>query len=305
MSDIQPKNISRRDLLRYSGLGIAAVGGGALLSACSTTEPGTGEPQGEGDTGPLMQRAEDGDPIRIAVGNEPPYTQLQADGTVTGASPDVTKAVLERMGYTNVEGVEAAYDSMIPGLDADRWDIVSAGLFMNQSRCAEVLYASPDIVSTESLAVPAGNPKNLTTMDDVMNSSDVTVAVLQGSFELKGARAMGVEDGKLDTYPRAPDALQAMNAGRVDAIILPTLSLQSLKEQQSADFEISEPLDAYPLTGAGAAFRESDEDFHAAFNEEMEAFKKTDEFASILEEWGFDPQAAREATVEELCKTEG
>lgn len=252
-----------------------------------------------------MQRAENDDPIRIAVANEPPYTQLQADGTLTGASPDITKAVLERMGYTNTEGVEVDYESMIPGLDADRWDIISAGLFMNQSRCAEVLYASPDIVSTESLAVPAGNPNNLSTMDDVMNNSDITIAVLQGSFELKGARSIGVEDNQMDTYPRAPDALQAMNAGRVDAIVLPTLSLESLKEQQGADFEISEPLKAYPLTGAGAAFRKSDEDFHAEFNKEMEAFKETDEFAKILDKWGFDADASRQATVDELCETEG
>ncbi len=299
MSAPQPSRYSRRDLLRYSAIGLAAVGGGSLLSACSTTDPGN--PQAASG---IAARMENGEPIRIAIGNEPPYTKLETNGEVTGAAPDVAKAVLERMGASDFEGITTPYESMIPGLSAGRWDMIAAGLFMNKSRCAEVLYASPDIVSTESLAVPAGNPKNLNTVDDI-KSQDVTVAVLAASFELKTARSLGIPDSKLPTFPLAPDALQGMDAGRVDAILLPTLSLEALKEQQGGDFEITPPLDDFPVTGSGAAFSKTEKDFHARYNKEMEAFKQTPEFAKIMNRWGFDAQAARDATVKELCATEG
>jgi polar amino acid transport system substrate-binding protein len=295
----QPSRYSRRDLLRYSAIGLAAVGGGSLLSACSTTDPGN--PQAASG---IAARMENGEPIRIAIGNEPPYTKLETNGEVTGAAPDVAKAVLEKMGASDFEGITTPYESMIPGLSAGRWDMIAAGLFMNKSRCAEVLYASPDIVSTESLAVPAGNPKNLNTVDDI-KSQDVTVAVLAASFELKTARSLGIPDSKLPTFPLAPDALQGMDAGRVDAILLPTLSLEALKEQQGGDFEITPPLDDFPVTGSGAAFSKTEKDFHARYNKEMEAFKQTPEFAKIMNRWGFDAQAARDATVKELCATEG
>lgn len=300
MSDPQIKGISRRDLLRYSAWGLAAVGGGSFLSACSTTDPGNPESSSSG----IRARAESGQPIRIAIGNEPPYTKLEADGTVTGAAPDIAKAVLKRMGIESVEGVTTPYESMIPGLTAGRWDMIAAGLFMNKSRCAEVLYASPDIVSTESFALPAGSGNQLTSVEDLKNK-DVTVAVLAASFELKTAKSLGVPENKLSTYPLAPDALQGMNAGRVDAILLPTLSLEALKEQQDADFTITEPLDDFPVTGSGAAFKKSDEEFHAEYDKEMKAFKETQEFDKIMNQWGFDAEAAREATVEELCATEG
>ncbi|HET7326482.1 MAG TPA: ectoine/hydroxyectoine ABC transporter substrate-binding protein EhuB [Nocardioidaceae bacterium] len=299
MTESQNRRLSRRDLLRYSAAGLVAVGSSSLLGACSSTEPGTGE-----STSGLMERAESGEPIRIAIGNEPPYTKLTADGELTGAAPDVAKAVLDRMGITEVEAVETAYDSMIPGLTANRWDMVAAGLFMNTSRCDAVLYSSPVIVSTESFALPPGNPKNISTLEDVKNS-DVTVAALAGSFELKTAKSLGVPESKLQTYPRAPDALQGLDDGRVDAILLPTLSLQALKEQQNGDFEITEPLEAFPKTGSGAAFRPSDKEFQAKYNEELKAFKKTQEFEDILAKWGFDADAARDATTEELCKTKG
>lgn len=292
--------ISRRDLFRYSALGLAAVGGGSFLTACSTTD--AGNPQSA--TGGIQARADNGQPIRIAIGNEPPYTQLQANGEVTGAAPDVAKAVLEQMGIEEVEGVTTPYESMIPGLDAGRWDMIAAGLFMNRSRCAEVLYASPDIVSTESLAVPAGNPESIRTLDDIKERG-VRVAVLAASFELKTSRSLGVPEANLSTFPLAPDALQGMEAGRVDAILLPTLSLEALKEQQGGDFEITEPLDDFPLTGSGAAFRRSDKAFRDRYNREMEAFKQTPQFDEIMNKWGFDADAAREATIDELCATEG
>ncbi|MDQ4085359.1 MAG: ectoine/hydroxyectoine ABC transporter substrate-binding protein EhuB [Actinomycetota bacterium] len=299
MSDRQANQISRRDLLRYSALGLAAVGGGSFLSACSTTDPGN--PQSAG--GSLTQRVEDGEPIRMVIGNEPPYTKLLPNGEVTGAEPDVAKAVLKMMGITEVEAITAGYDAMIPGLDADRWDMVAAGLFMNKSRCADVLYSSPVIVSTESLAVPAGNPKGLTSLDDI-RKEDVKVAVLSGSFELKTSLSLGIPQSKLPTYPLAPDAMQGLADGRVDAVLLPTLTLQSLKAQ-TGSFEITPPLDEFPTTGSGEAFRKSDADFHAKYNKELEKFKQTPEFDKILSKWGFSGEAAREATTKELCATEG
>jgi polar amino acid transport system substrate-binding protein len=294
VSDPQANQFSRRDLLRFSALGIAAVGGGSLLSACQTTDPGTSAASG------IQARVDSGQPIRIAIGNEPPYTKLEPDGTVTGAAPDVARAVLEKLGVSDVQGITTPYETMIPGLDAERWDMVAAGLFMDESRCSKVLYTSPDIVSTESFALPPGNPKNIQDMTD-LKQMDVQVAVLAASFELSTAKSLGVPESKLPTYPLAPDALQGLDDGRVDAVLLPTLSLQQLKQDQDIDFIVTPPLDDFPLTGSGAAFRKSDKAFRDKYNKEVEAFKQTPAFDRIMNKWGFDPEAARQATIKELC----
>ncbi|MBB3664144.1 MULTISPECIES: ectoine/hydroxyectoine ABC transporter substrate-binding protein EhuB [Prauserella salsuginis group] len=300
MSEPKMNRLSRRAMLRYSATGVAAVGGGLLLGACQTTDPETGQSD---DAPGLQQRVDSGQALRLAVANEPPYTVLEKNGELTGAEPDVAQAVLKRMGIDNIKGVQADYDSMIPGLNADRWDMVTAGLFMNKTRCAKVQYSSPVLVSTESFAVPEGNPKGLTTVDDLKNK-DVTVAVLEGSFELKTAKSLGIDESKLPTYPLAPDALQGMRDGRVDAILLPTLSLEKLKDQQGG-FEITEPLEAFPTTGSGAAFRPGDKEFFNNYNRELEKFKESSEFEQLMNKWGFPAEEARKATTEELCATEG
>ena len=137
--------ISRRTLLR--GLGAAAVGVPVVsfLNACSKTDAGGGASSAKS----VLDRGRDPGFLRVAVFSEPPYTKLRPDGTVTGAEPDVLRAVCKSLGIDDIKGVKVAYESMIPSLQAGRVDVIAAGLFMKQSRCAEVIYSEPVIVSTE------------------------------------------------------------------------------------------------------------------------------------------------------------
>lgn len=289
-------NISRRQLFRGALAlgGVVAVGGS--LAACSTTE--TGGPAAGGGGGLLERARQEG--LRIAIGNEPPYTELAADGTVTGAEPDVLKAVCARMGIDNVEGIVSGYDAMIPGLKANRWDAIAAGLFMKQSRCSEVSYASPVIVSTESFGVRPGNPKNILTIADVKDRGDLRVGVVPGGFEQGILEAAGVDAGRIVNVTDARGGSDALGADRIDAFLLPTLSLRELD-----GVEVTDPIEDAPSTGSSAAFRPDDADFLEAYNTELEAFKTEPEFAEILEKWGFDPTVVDGVTTEELCSVDG
>lgn len=288
-------NISRRQLFR----GALALGGmvavGGSLTACSTTEPGGSAAGGGG----LLERARQ-QGLRIAIGNEPPYTELAADGTVTGCEPDVLRAVCERMGIENVEGIVSGYDAMIPGLKANRWDAIAAGLFMKQSRCREVIYASPVIVSTESFGVRPGNPKNVTTIADVKDRDDLRVGVVPGGFEQGILETAGVDPARIVNVTDARGGADALAADRIDAFLLPTLSLRELD-----GVEVTDPIEDAPSTGSSAAFRPDDQDFLDAYNIELEAFKAEPEFAEILEKWGFDPTVVDGVTTEELCAVDG
>jgi polar amino acid transport system substrate-binding protein len=290
-------DFSRRQLFRTSGLAALAVPTAGFLTGCSFTDPGTGQPSGA-----TLDRLKQQGFARIAIANEPPYTKIKPDGTVTGAEPDVVAAVLKRMGVPEIEGVVTPYESMIPGLNANRWDIIAAGLFMKQSRCAQVAYSQPQLVSTESFAVPAGNPKGLTDVAAVKADPAVRVAVLPGGFEDGALKTAGVPPAQTVNVPDGRSGIEAVQAGRADAFFLPTLSLNSLKTE---GIEITPPIQDVQQTGSGAGFRQKDEDLVAAYDRELKALKDTPEFDSILDEWGFSADAARGVTREELCSVEG
>lgn len=292
-----------RTLKRAAGIAAAVLLTGGLLAACSPSESPNGD-NGNGDTEmSTLERGRADGYLRVGIANEPPYTQVNADGTVTGAEPDVLRAVLQRIGIDDIEGVITPYDAMIPGLNAGRWDVIAAGLFMKQSRCAAVAYSEPVIVSTESYGVPPGNPKDITTIQDVLDNTDLRIAVLAGAFEEGILNTAGVPESQWVPVRDARSGMEAVSANRADAFLLPTLSLRSLVEQDSS-IEVTAPISDAPATGSGAAFRQGDTELLEAYNEALAEFKQTQEFADILTGWGFDPTVV-DVTAEELCKTEG
>jgi polar amino acid transport system substrate-binding protein len=293
----------RTTLLRTIGAtaaGLLLAGG---LAACSTVTPGGGG-DASAKTGSTLERGKEQGYLRVGIANEPPYTQVNADGSVHGAEPDILRAVLQTMGIAEIEGVVTPYEAMIPGLNADRWDVIAAGLFMKQSRCEAVAYSEPVIVSTESFGTLPGNPLDITTIADISENPDLRIAVLTGGFEegILNTAEIPVEQQVLVKDARS--GMEAVTANRADAFLLPTLSLESLVEQDPS-IEVTEPIEDAPRTGSGAAFRKEDTELLEAYNKALAEFKKTPEFAEILTEWGFDPTVVEGVTAEELCKTEG
>ncbi|MGO1538492.1 MAG: ectoine/hydroxyectoine ABC transporter substrate-binding protein EhuB [Leucobacter sp.] len=300
--------MTRKNLTRARRIATAVLGGvfaAALITSCTATTPGTGETEGGGDSGQsTLDRAMDEGFLRVAIANEPPYTQVNPDGTVTGAEPDILRAVAQSMGIEDIEGIITPYESMVPGLDADRWDVIAAGLFMKESRCAAVAYSEPVIVSTESFGVAEGNPLDINTIQDVLDNGDLRIAVLTGAFEEGILNEAGVPEEQQVPVKDARSGLESIGADRADAFLLPTLSLRDLIEDGDG-LEVTDPVEDAPRTGSGAAFRTDDTELLDAYNEALAEFKETDEFSSILTEWGFDPEAVEGVTSEELCQNAG
>ncbi|WP_369045661.1 ectoine/hydroxyectoine ABC transporter substrate-binding protein EhuB [Sinomonas sp. P10A9] len=292
---------SRRNVLRSAG--VAAVGAALAgwASGCSTV-PAGGSPQSP--AGKLLDTAKSQGFLRVAIANEPPYTQVGTDGTVSGCEPDVLRAVCQRMGIKDIQGVVTPYASMIPGLDANRWDVIAAGLFMKQSRCGQVDYSEPVIVSTESFGTPKGNPKGITSVASITADPSLRIAVLPGGFEEGILKTAKVPDAQQVKVADGRSGIEAIKANRADAFLLPTLSLRALAKDD-AGFDVSEALKDAPRTGSGAAFRKSDASFHDAYNKELTAFKQTNDFSDILKKWGFDPSVVQGVTTQELCQTAG
>ncbi len=292
--------ISRRTLLR--GLGAAAVGVPVVgfLGACSKTDAGGGT----SNASSVLKRGRDQGFLRVAVFSEPPYTKLETDGTVTGAEPDVLRAVVKTLDIPDIKGVKVAYESMIPSLQAGRVDVIAAGLFMKQSRCAEVIYSEPVIVSTESFGVPTGNPDNVLTVQDVLDNSKLKIAVLPGGFEQGILNTAGVPKGQQVIVNDNVSGVEAVKTNRANAFFLPTLSLNDL-EQTAGGFEVTDVVSDAPKTGSGAAWKKGQEAAVAEYNKALATFKESSGFDDIMNKWGFDAEAARNATAKELCQVEG
>jgi len=297
-------HIALRNKRFMAGVATAFVAAFAL-SACATESAPTTTDSGEASTAvavapTTLEIAIERGYIRVAIANEPPYTEVTAGGDLQGAEPDVAREVFKRLGIADIQGTVTPYASMIPGLQADRWDAVTAGLFMNPERCEQVAYSEPVIVSTEAFAVPAGNPKGLLTVQDVLDDTSASIAVLAGAFEEGLLLDEGVPESQLVPVQDGRSGMEAVEAGRADAFMLPTLSLNAIVEDHPG-LEVTAFIPDVAPAGSGIAFRPEDSDLRDAYNAELIEFRKTDEFRDIMNGYGFDPDAGAATSMAELC----
>ena len=64
--------------------------------------------------------------VRIAVANETPYGFIDMSGHARGAGPDVAAQIMKQLGVKKIQWVTASFGSLIPGLQAGRYDMVAA-----------------------------------------------------------------------------------------------------------------------------------------------------------------------------------
>lgn len=291
-ADIQRRLGRRLALLLL--IPLAAAG----LAAC-------GDDDDAAASGDLLEEARE-DGITIGIANERPYG-YEEDGEATGEAPELAKAILARLGIDQVDFEVVDFGALINGLNADRYDMIAAGMFINPERAEQVLFADPDYCGTTAFAVAEGNPQGLTDFQSVIDAGS-TLGVLAGAVEETYARDSGVPDGQISAFQTTPDVFDALVAGRVDAVALTAITVR----EQVADlegFEATEGfvpvIDGEEQLGCGAfAFRYDDEAFRDAFNDELNEMKDAGEVLPIIEPFGFtsaEVDAAEGVTVDDLA----
>ncbi len=239
---------------------------------------------------------------RVAIANEPPYTAVGADGKVSGAAPDVAREIFKRLGVPDIVASISEYGAMIPGLQAGRFDAVTAGLFMKPQRCAAVAYSEPILCDAEALLVKKGNPKKFASYTDIAKDTTATVGAPGGGTEEKLALEAGVPRERVIVVPDGQSGLKMLQDGRIDAYSLPVLSINDLvKKANDPNLAVVAPVKGAPVYCDGAAFKKSDTALRDAFDVELAKMKKSGEFAKITEPYGFSAAAAMSTTRDKLC----
>ena len=239
---------------------------------------------------------------RIAIANEPPFTAVDPDGKVSGAGPDVARAVFKKLGVDDVVASISEYGAMIPGLQARRFDAITAGLFMKPERCRAVAYSEPILCDTEAFAVKKGNPDKLLSYEDVGKNPKARIGVPGGGVEEKLSLAAGVPRDRAIVVPDGQSGIKMLQDGRIDVYTLPVLSISDLlKKANDPSIEMVAPVQGAPISCDGAAFRKQDASLRDAFDKVLAEMKQSGEFAKIVEPYGFSAAAAMQTSREKLC----
>lgn len=296
-------------LIRASRAGMAAASVLALglVAGCGGSDNGGGE---AGASGSTLEKIREEGTVTVGIAGEAPYS-FEKGGEPTGATIAMHEEIFGSLGVENVESVLVDWNSLIPGLNAGRFDVISAGMSILPERCQQAAFSDPEIMYTTGLMIPEGNPKNLSDLQSVAVAEDVKLAVLAGGIEAGYAEDLGITN--VQSVPDAQTGMDAVSNGRADAFAMTAISLNWMADNNpDAGVEVT---DAFVATiegkkdigAGGTVFRKEDTELLEAYNEELARITESPEtYVDVVGEFGFTEEnlPPKDLTTEELCSGE-
>lgn len=252
-----------------------------------------------------LQRAQREGVLRIGFANEPPWGFMKPDGTLTGESPEILKALAGGLGVKRIEGVLVEFGSLIPGLQAQRFDVIATALYIRPARCTQVAFTNPTVAVGMGLLVQKGNPLGLHSYEDIAHKGAARIALVTGTTDLQYAHDAGVPDDRIVQVGDNASELEALRSGRADAISGTGPTVQLLLDRTNGEFERALPFPkTASTTGYGAfAVRKDDVDLLNALNKQLAGFIGTQAHLDLVKPFGVtgEEMPAKDATADKIC----
>src|SRR6056297_3700721 len=214
--------------------------------------------------------------IRIAMsGAYPPFNFVNDENEVVGFDPAIGAEMASRMGL-EVEIVTTAWDGIIGGLLANKYDAIVGSMSITEERDEVVDFAGP--YYTTKRAVFTKPDSGITSVSDL---DDARIGVTLGETHEQWARERGYS---IRTYKGLPELLLELQNGRVDAIVNDSIAAILAMNENGYEYYMLPDLET-DVIGAGIAIREGNPELQAAMQEALDAMMEDGTYLAIAEEW--------------------
>jgi polar amino acid transport system substrate-binding protein len=194
------------------------------------------------------------------------------------------------MGITEHETKVFEWSGLIPGINANRSDMVTGGMYILKSRCANMNFSDPIGVFGDAMMVPKGNPQGINNYADVVRTGAKLVTGA-GFNTVEAAKKYGVPESQMMLVEGEVGILAAMKAGRADVAVQTFFGAKEHEEKTGGKFEVTDPklMPKETLNVVGIGFRKTDVEFRDNFNKALAKVMANP--ATMLEragEYGYD-----------------
>lgn len=214
-----------------------------------------------------------------------PFTFKTADGKPTGFDVDIANAVCEQIKRKCVF-VEQVWDSMIPGLQAKKYDTIISSMSITEDRL-KVVDFTDKYYNTPSKIVVKNNIK----FTDPASLKGKKIGVLKGSTQEKYANGELKPVGVVVTPYEAQDQVYLdIKSGRLDGTVADVLEVTGgfLSKPEGKDYGLVGPelfIPKYFGTGAGFALRKGDTALKTELNAAIKAIRASGTYKKINDKY--------------------
>jgi len=219
--------------------------------------------------------------IRIGVeGAYPPFSQTEADGTVTGFDIDIANALCEEMN-AKCTLVKQDWDGIIPALLARKFDAIIATMDITEERLKKVGFTNKYQHIPARFVTVKGTPFEAT--NEFMKGKNVGT---QRATTMDMYISDNFPAAKIKRYGTFDEAYLDLKAGRLDYVIADSAAITDglLAKEGGDKFEFVGPKLNDPKwfgQGAGIAIRKQDKDLAKQFNDAIDAIRANGTYEKI------------------------
>ena len=212
------KKITRRSFLAAAGLTAAALaltacGGSSSSTASSTASSAASSEAASSSAAAELTTVEAGKLTMATNATVPPYEMTTDTGAFEGIDVDTAQAIAEKLGLElQIDDME--FDAALLSVQQGKADIVMAGVTVTDERKAVMDFSDSYATGIQSIIVPEGS--DIATPDDLAGKKIGTQRGTTGYIYCSD----DFGDENVVAYDSGLTAVQALNNGQVDAVVI-------------------------------------------------------------------------------------
>ena len=212
------KKITRRSFLAAAGLTAAALaltacGGSSSSTASSTASSAASSEAASSSAAAELTTVEAGKLTMATNATFPPYEMTTDTGAFEGIDVDTAQAIAEKLGLElQIDDME--FDAALLSVQQGKADIVMAGVTVTDERKAVMDFSDSYATGIQSIIVPEGS--DIATPDDLAGKKIGTQRGTTGYIYCSD----DFGDENVVAYDSGLTAVQALNNGQVDAVVI-------------------------------------------------------------------------------------
>jgi polar amino acid transport system substrate-binding protein len=216
---------------------------------------------------------------KLTVGSDVPYPPFEEFGSskseFKGFDIELMEAIAEKTGH-EVEFQDTSFETIFRDVGQGKFDAAISAATITAEREKEVDFSDPYYLSEQAILVGEGS--------EIKGLSDLagkTVGAQQGTTGLELGKEKA-EAGELRPYPEGPDAINALKAGTVEAVIIDTPVAENAVEK-TGGIEIAENVPTEEDYGIAVA--QGNTELLEEINQGLKEVEEDGTYAKIYEKW--------------------
>ncbi|MBS1678693.1 MAG: basic amino acid ABC transporter substrate-binding protein [Actinobacteria bacterium] len=259
-------------------MAVLLVGAVALVvTGCGGGGSSSSEKTGSEESAEGGGAAGEGGGEKLAVGSDIPYPPFEQGkkGSYTGFDVNLMEAIGEEIGR-EPEFIDSSFETIFRDVAQGKFEAVMSAATITPEREQVVSFSLPYYLSEQAIVVTEGSP-----IKGLSDLKGKVVAAQQGTTGLALGKEKA-EASELRPYPEGPDAINALKAGTVEAVIIDNPVAVKATEELSG-IEIAEKVATNETYGIAVA-KESTE-LLEQLNEGLKKTIENGKYATVYEKW--------------------